>query len=65
MKKVKTISKYVVNTLNIINALLLGINAVEGISIPYTTQISGVILVICGVISTYLLGNKAVNKMGE
>lgn len=62
MKKVKKISKYVVNTLNIINALLLGINSVEGITIPHTTQISGVILVICGVISTYLLGDKAVSK---
>lgn len=62
MYKIKKISKYIVNTLNIINALLLGINAVEGITIPYTTQISGVILVICGVISTYLLGDKAVNN---
>lgn len=64
MNKVKKISKYIVNTLNIINALLLGINSVEGISIPYTTQISGVILVICGVISTYLLGDKAYSKIG-
>lgn len=63
MKKVKKISKYVVNTLNIINALLLGINSVEGITIPYTTQISGVILVVCGVISTYLLGGKAYSKV--
>ena len=61
MKKVKKISKYTLNVLTIINALLLGINAVEGITIPYCTQISGVILVICGVISTYLLGNKAIN----
>lgn len=64
MNKVKKISKYIVNTLNIINALLLGINSVEGITIPYTTQISGVILVICGVISTYLLGDKAYSKIG-
>lgn len=64
MDKVKKISKYIVNTLNIINALLLGINSVEGISIPYTTQISGVILVVCGVISTYLLGDKAYSKIG-
>lgn len=63
MKRIKKISKYTVNTLNIINALLLGINSVEGISIPYTTQISGVILVVCGVISSYLLGDKAVSKM--
>ena len=63
MNKIKKISKYVVNTLNIINALLLGINSVEGITIPYVTQISGVILVVCGVISTYLLGGKAVSKV--
>ena len=62
MEKIKTTSKYVVNVLNIINALLLGINSVEGITIPYTHQISGVILVICAVISTYLLGNKAVSE---
>lgn len=62
MKKVKKISKYTLNVLTIINALLLGINEVEGITIPYTTQISGVILVICGVISTYLLGGKAISK---
>ena len=62
MNKVKKISKYVLNVLTIINALLLGINAVEGITIPYCTQISGVILVVCGVISTYLLGGKAVSK---
>ena len=63
MKKIKKISKYTLNVLTIINALLLGINAVEGISIPYTTQISGVILVVCGVISSYLLGDKAVSKV--
>ena len=60
--KIKKISKYVLNSLIILNTLLLGINAVEGITIPYTTQISGVILVICGVISTYLLGDKAVRR---
>ena len=63
MNKVKKISKYVLNVLTIVNALLLGINAVEGITIPYCTQISGVILVVCGVISTYLLGGKAVSKV--
>lgn len=62
MKSIRKISKYVLNGLNILNALLLGINSVEGISIPYTTQISGVLLVICGVISTYLLGDKAVRR---
>lgn len=63
MEKVKTISKYVLNILTIINALILGINAVEGIAIPYCTQITGVISVLMGVISTYLLGNKAVTTV--
>ena len=60
MEKVKTISKYVLNVLTIINALILGINAVEGLAIPYCAQITGVISVLMGVISTYLLGNKVV-----
>ena len=62
MAKVKKIAKYTLNILTILSALLLGINAVEGISIPYVTQITGVIAAINGVISTYLLGGKAVSK---
>ena len=59
MEKVKKIAKYTLNILTIVSALLLGINAVEGISIPYVTQITGVIAAINGVISTYLLSDKA------
>ncbi len=62
MEKVKKISKYVLNILTIISALLLRINAVEGITIPYCTQITGVIAAINGVISTYLLGQKAIKR---
>lgn len=62
MTRVKTVSKYVVNILTIANALLLAVNSVEGISIPYTQQISGVIIGICSVLSTYLLGQKAIKK---
>lgn len=62
MEKVKKISKYVLNILTILNALILGINSVEGIAIPYCTQITGVISVLMGVISTYLLGNKVIEK---
>lgn len=62
MAKIKKIAKYTLNILTILSALLLGINAVEGISIPYVTQITGVIAAINGVISTYLLGGKAVTK---
>lgn len=66
MKKVKTIAKYVTNILGIIACLVTGINAVDGITIPYAIQIVQVIAVIQGVIGTYLLGNKAVTtKAGE
>lgn len=62
---IKKISKYVLNILTIINALLLGINAVDGITIPYIVQISGVISAVMGVISTYLLGQKALGTEKE
>ena len=62
MEKVKKIAKYTLNILVIVSALILGIDAVEGIAIPYAAQITGVIAAVNGVISTYLLGNKAVTK---
>lgn len=62
METVKKIAKYTVNILAIISALVSGINAVEGIEIPYAIQIVQVIAVITGVISTYLLGNKVVSS---
>lgn len=65
MEKIKKVAKYVLNVLTIISALLLGINAVEGVSIPYCAQITGVIAAVNGVISTYLLGQKAIKRDGE
>ena len=65
MEKIKTISKYVLNALTIISALLLGDNAREGITIAYCTQITDVIAAINGVISTYLLGQKAVRTINK
>ena len=62
-EKIKKISKYTLNILTILNALILGINAVEGITIPYCVQITGVIAVVNTVISTYLLGGKAKTKI--
>ena len=62
-EKLKKISKYTLNILTILNAIILGINAVEGITIPYCAQITGVINVFMGVISTYLLGNKAATTL--
>lgn len=58
MDKIKQIAKYTTNVLAIIAALVAGINAVDGITIPYATQIVQVIAVLQGIIGTYLLGNK-------
>lgn len=57
MEKVKTIFKYVLNILTIVNALLIGILPIWGIS---GDKITDTIAVVIAVISTYLLGNKAV-----
>lgn len=62
MEKVKKIAKYATNILAIVSALVAGINAVDGITIPYAIQIVQVIAVVNGVIGTYLLGQKAINK---
>lgn len=55
MEKIKTISKYTVNTLNMINMLLLGLSKVWNWEI---TNISATIVVIAGVISLYLVSGK-------
>lgn len=65
MEKVKTIAKYVTNILAIVSALIAGINAVEGITIPYAIQIVQIIAVVQGVIGTYLLGQKAISNKEE
>lgn len=62
MEKVKKVAKYATNILAIVSALVAGINAVDGITIPYAIQIVQVIAVVNGVIGTYLLGQKAINK---
>ena len=61
-EKVKKIAKYTTNGLGIIAALITGINAIEGITIPYAMQIVQVIAVVQGVIGTYLLSNKVLNS---
>lgn len=65
MEKIKQVAKYVTNVLAIIAALVSGINAVEGITIPYAIQIVQVIAVVQGIIGTYLLGNKTVSTIKE
>lgn len=64
MKNLKIIAKYLTNILAIVSALVAGINAVDGITIPYAIQIVQVVAVVQGVIGTYLLGQKAINKEG-
>lgn len=62
MEKLKKIAKYTTNILAIVSALVTGINAVDGITIPYAIQIVQIIAVVQGVISTYLLGQKAISN---
>ena len=62
MEKVKTIAKYLTNILAIVSALVAGINAADGIVIPYAIQIVQIIAVVQGVIGTYLLGQKAISN---
>ena len=62
MEKLKKIAKYTTNILAIISALVAGINAVDGITIPNAIQIVQIIAVIQGVIGTYLLGQKVVTN---
>jgi len=58
MEKLKKIAKYTTNLLAIIAALITGFNAIEGLTIPYASQIVQGIAVVQGVIGTYLLGSK-------
>lgn len=62
MEKLKKIAKYTTNILAIVSALVAGINAVDGITIPYAIQIVQIIAVVQGVIGTYLLGQKIVTN---
>ena len=65
MEKVKQIAKYTTNVLAIAGALIAGINGVDGITIPYATQIIQIIAVLQGVIGTYLLSNKVITESKE
>ena len=63
VEKIKKVSKYVLNSLTIINALLVGLDPIW--NIPYADKTIATISVVMAVIATYLLGDKAVNKMKE
>lgn len=60
MKTIKKISKYVVNILTIINALLIGLDPIW--NIPYADKTTATISVVMAVIATYLLGDKALTS---
>lgn len=58
---IKKISKYTLNILTIVNALLIGLDPIWGI--PYADKIIATISVVTAVISTYLLGGKVKTKV--
>lgn len=62
MERVKKIAKYTVNTLNMINMLLLGLAKIWNWEI---TNISATIIVIAGVISLYLVSGKLFDLSNE
>lgn len=55
MKKVKKISKYIMNFLAMINALIIGLSPIWNWNL---TKITDTISVIIGVIGLYLVGGK-------
>jgi hypothetical protein len=63
MNKIKKVSKYLLNTLTIVNALLIGLDPIW--NIPYADKTIATMSVVMAVISTYLLGDKAINKSKE
>lgn len=62
MNKVKKISKYIVNGLNMINALILALSPIWN---WHLDNISKTIVAITGVISLYLVGGKLFNTEKE
>ena len=62
MAKVKKCAKYILNALTIINDLLIGRAPIWDIPADRVIQ---TISVVMAVISTYLLGNKAVKSISE
>lgn len=62
MKKVKKISKYVVNALNMINALILALSPIWNWHLDNITK---TIIAITGVISLYLVSGKLFSMEDE
>lgn len=61
MAKVKKIAKYTLNTMTIVNALLVGLDPIW--NIPYADKTVATLSVFMAVISTYLLSGKAISKV--
>ena len=57
-EKIKKIAKYTTNILGMISTLIVGLNQIDGIAIPYALIIVQVIAVIQGVIGFYLIKGK-------
>ena len=62
MEKVKKISKYVVNALNMINALILALSPIYNWNLDTVTK---TIIAVTGVISLYLVGGKLFDTKDE
>ena len=62
MEKIKKIAKYATNILGMISMLVAGLDAIEGITIPYAIQTVKAIAVIQGVIGSYLLSQKFIKE---
>lgn len=63
MKKFKKIVKYIVNGINFVNAIIIGITPIW--NIPYGENISKTLIVVAGAISVYLLGQQYADKKEE
>ena len=62
MEKVKQISKYVVNALNMVNALILALSPIYNWNLDTVTK---TIIAVTGVISLYLVGGKLFDTKDE
>lgn len=56
--KIKKYAKYTTNILGMVGAIILGLNKIDGITIPYAKQITEIILLFQGVIGAYLIKGK-------
>lgn len=61
-EKIKTVSKYVMNILAFINALLVGLSPIWG---WHLDRLTDSIVVITGIIGLYLVGGKIFENEGE